>query len=251
MSLKDIAVVLVRTTHPGNIGATARAMANMGLTDLRLVDPVGYPGQEATARAVGASELLEQASVYTSLDDAISDAGFVVGATARPRRIAWPCSEPEAAMRIALGHSTTTNIAILFGREASGLTNEELDRCHLHVRIPVDDRYPSLNLASAVLIFCYELRRLSIDEEISIEDHDNTETVLARAGQVNDFFGHLEAVLHEIEFLKYPSSRLLRRIKRIFSKRPLEAQEVNILRGILTSVQHACRNSENTEKHRS
>ena len=251
MSLKNIAVVLVRTTHPGIIGATARAMANMGLTDLRLVDPAGYPGEEATARAVGAFELLEQASVYTSLDDAIADAGFVVGATARPRRIAWPCSEPEAAMKIALGHSVTTNVAILFGQEASGLTNEELDRCHLHVRIPVDDRHPSLNLASAVLVFCYELRRLSIGEDISIEDRENAETVLARGEQVKDFFGHLETVLNEIEFLKHPSSRLLRKIKRIFSKRPLEEQEIHILRGILTSVQHACRNSENSGKHRS
>ncbi|MBO68069.1 MAG: tRNA (cytosine(32)/uridine(32)-2'-O)-methyltransferase TrmJ, partial [Acidiferrobacteraceae bacterium] len=181
------------------------------------------------------------------------DAGFIIGATARHRRISWPCADPETAMQTALRHSVTTKTAILFGREASGLTNKELDRCHLHVRIPVDDQYPSLNLASAVLIFCYELRRLCVDSDASSESSINSETVLASAAQVNAFFEHLETVLNEIQFLKYPSSRLLRKIKRIFSKRPLDEQEIHILRGILSSVQYVCRSrgAENGEKYRS
>ena len=123
----------------------------------------------------------------------------------------------------------------------------------MHVRIPVDDQYPSLNLASAVLIFCYELRRLCVDSDASSESSINSETVLASAAQVNAFFEHLETVLNEIQFLKYPSSRLLRKIKRIFSKRPLDEQEIHILRGILSSVQYVCRSrgAENGEKYRS
>ena len=155
MSLDNIAVVLVRTSHPGNIGAAARAMANMGLSDLRLVEPAGFPGLEATARAAGASHVLETAQICRTLDEAIADSGFVVGATARSRSIAWPSSDPASVMAELVTQSRAGKVSLLFGREASGLTNEELDRCQRHVRIPVNEDFPSLNLAAAVLIFGY------------------------------------------------------------------------------------------------
>ena len=238
MSLDNIAVVLVRTSHPGNIGAAARAMANMGLSDLRLVEPAEFPGPEATARAAGASHVLENAQICRTLDEAIADSGFVVGATARPRSIAWPRSDPASMMTELLAQSRAGKVSLLFGREASGLTNEELDRCQHHVRIPVNEDYPSLNLAAAVLIFSYELRCAYSAEDGLVDGEIDRSLPLANAEQVQGFFQHLEMVLNEIGFLKSPSVRLMRKIKRIFSRTPLQQQEVNILRGILTSVQY-------------
>ena len=238
MSLDNIAIVLVRTSHPGNIGAAARAMANMGLSDLRLIEPAGFPGAEASARAAGANHVLENARICRTLDEAIADSGFVVGATARSRSIAWPSSDPASVMTELLARSQAGKVSLLFGREASGLTNEELDRCQRHVRIPANEDYPSLNLAAAVLIFGYELRRAYSAEVGSVDGEIDRSVPLASAEQVQGFFQHLETVLNEIGFLKSPSVRLMRKIKRIFSRAPLQAQEVNILRGILTSVQY-------------
>ena len=250
MSLDNIAVVLVRTSHPGNIGAAARAMANMGLEDLRLVEPTGFPGPEATARAAGANHVLENAQICSTLDEAIADSGFVVGATARPRSIAWPSSDPVSVMTELVAQSQSGKVSLLFGREASGLTNEELDRCQRHVRIPVNEDFPSLNLAAAVLIFSYELRR-AYSAECRLLDGGMDRTLpLASAEQVQRFFQHLEIVLNEIGFLKSPSVRLLRKIKRIFSRTPLQEQEVNILRGILTSVQYHQQHGKHQEKDR-
>ena len=238
MSLDNIAVVLVRTSHPGNIGAAARAMANMGLSDLRLIEPAGFPGPEATARAAGANHVLENAQISHTLDEAIADSGFVVGATARSRSIAWPSSDLASGMTELVEQSRAGKVSLIFGREASGLTNDELDRCQRHVRVPVNENFPSLNLAAAVLIFCYELRRAYSAVDGLSDGGMNISLPLASAEQVQGFFQHLEIVLNEIGFLKSPSTRLLRKIKRIFSRTPLQEQEVNILRGILTSVQY-------------
>ena len=215
MSLENIAVVLVRTSHPGNIGGAARAMANMGLSDLRLVEPAEFPGAEATARAAGASHILENAQICRTLDEAIADSGLVVGATARPRSIAWPSSDPASVMTELLVQSRVGKVSLLFGREASGLTNEELDRCQHHVRIPVNEDYPSLNLAAAVLIFSYELRRAYSVEVESADSEIDRNVPLATAEQVQGFFQHLEKVLNEIGFLNSPSVRLMRKIKTV------------------------------------
>ena len=250
MSFDNIAVVLVRTSHPGNIGAAARAMANMGLSDLRLVEPAEFPGPAATARAAGAYHVLENAQICRTLDEAIADSGFVVGATARSRSIAWPSSDPASVMTELVEQSRAGKVSLLFGREASGLTNEEMDRCQRHVRIPVNENYPSLNLAAAVLIFGYELRRAYSTEGRLSNDGMDRSLPLASAEQVQRFFQHLEVVLNEIGFLKSPSVRLLRKIKRIFSRTPLQEQEVNILRGILTSVQYHQQHGKDQEKDR-
>ena len=152
--------------------------------------------------------------------------------------IAWPCLDPASAMIEVITQCRTSKVSLVFGPEASGLTNDELDRCQRHVRIPVNEDFPSLNLAAAVLIFGYELRRANRSDEALSDARIDTSRPLANAEQVQGFYEHLEMVLNEIGFLRYPYSRLFRRIKRIFSRTPLQEQEINILRGILASVQY-------------
>lgn len=238
MSLDNVSIVLVRTSHAGNIGAVARAMANMGFSDLRLVEPVNFPAPEATARAVGAAAILESAEVFGSLDEAISDAGLVVGATARLRSVSWPTLTPHEAMQEVAKMCKANKISLVFGKESSGLTNEELDRAQRHVRIPVEDQYPSLNLAAAVLILCYEARRALVENVTSPNEIIDNHPPLATGQQVQSFFSHLESVLKNVGFIQNSSSKLFRKIKRIFSRTPLQEQEVNILRGILTSIEN-------------
>ena len=243
MYLDKVRIVLVRTTHPGNIGAAARAMANMGLNHLYLVQPRTFPSAEATARAAGADRLLRTAKVCATLDDAIAECGLVVGSTARQRTVRWPAFEPESAMALAYTEGQTGNVALVFGQEASGLTNDELDRCQVHVRIPVDPAFPSVNLAGAVMVLAYELKRAQSHSEEGVLEQGGTDSPesatepLATAENVRGFFVHLEIVLREIGFLKNPSEKLLRKVKRIFSRTPLLEDDINILRGVLSAIQ--------------
>ena len=243
MSLDKIRIVLVRTTHPGNIGAAARAMANMGLEHLYLVQPRTFPSAEATARAAGAEGLLCTAKVCETLDEAVAECGLVVGSTARERRVRWPALDPDLAMAMAFKQGQAGNVALVFGQEASGLTNDELDRCQVHVRIPVDPVFPSVNLAAAVMVLSYELKKAHIrgEEEGLGQDGprslESTEGPLATAEKVQGFFVHLETVLREIGFLNSPSEKLLRKVKRIFSRTPLLDDDINILRGVLSAIQ--------------
>jgi len=243
MSLDKIRIVLVRTTHPGNIGAAARAMANMGLEHLYLVQPRTFPSAEATARAAGAEGLLCTAKVCETLDEAVAECGLVVGSTARERRVRWPALDPDLAMAMAFKQGQAGNVALVFGQEASGLTNDELDRCQVHVRIPVDPVFPSVNLAAAVMVLSYELKNAHIraEEEGLGQDGprslESTEGPLATAEKVQGFFVHLETVLREIGFLNSPSEKLLRKVKRIFSRTPLLDDDINILRGVLSAIQ--------------
>ena len=243
MSLDKIRIVLVRTTHPGNIGAAARAMANMGLEHLYLVQPRTFPSAEATARAAGAEGLLCTAKVCETLDEAVAECGLVVGSTARERRVRWPALDPESAIAMAFKQGQAGNVALVFGQEASGLTNDELDRCQVHVRIPVDPVFPSVNLAVAVMVLSYELKKAHIraEEEGLGQDGprllESTEGPLATAEKVQGFFVHLETVLRESGFLNSPSEKLLRKVKRIFSRTPLLDDDINILRGVLSAIQ--------------
>ena len=236
MTIERIRMVLVNTTHPGNIGGAARAMANMGLNDLYLVDPQRFPSVEATVRAAGADHLLERAIVCETLDDAVADCGLVVGTTARQRAVGPVQLTPDVVMAKVQKRMLTDQIAFVFGREASGLTNNELERCQYHVRIPVKDGFPSINLAAAVMIIAYELKKtceLDAHKAKFTSDHEQ----LATSSEVQGFYRHMEDVLVETGFLKSPSQKLLRKVKRIFSRTPLRGDEVNILRGILTSIQ--------------
>jgi len=238
--LPRIRIVLVATSHAGNIGACARAMKAMGLSQLVLVNPVRFPDPEATARSVGAEDVLTRASVFDSLDAALADSQYVIGTSARNRRIPWPLLLPEEAARRAVQAASVSEVSVLFGRERTGLTNDELDRCHALVNIPTDPGFSSLNLAAAVQVVAYELRRAALAVPASAGTGDPAAMLgerLATDAEVQGFLQHLEQLLIDTEFLDPENPRLLmRRLARLFNRVELTANEVNILRGILAAV---------------
>lgn len=244
--LANVQVVLVEPAHPGNIGATARAMANMGLSQLVLVNPKQFPHESATARAAGADFILDNARVCQSIDEALSQAVFVLGTTARSRRTAWPVLTPRPAMAHVseLLHAGQAPVAICFGRERTGLTNDELERCHALIWIPVDAQFSSLNLGSAATVILYELRHalLAIDENLQTQQIQQRlaqieSQPLATAQMLRDFYAHLETVLVEIDFFDGRSSKLLRKFTRLFNRAYMTDKEVSMLRGVLSEVQ--------------
>jgi tRNA (cytidine32/uridine32-2'-O)-methyltransferase len=222
--MKQTRIVLINTSHPGNIGAAARAMKNMGLEELYLVNPKVFPSAEATARASGADDLLASAVCVDKLETAIGDIGLVIGASARSRTLPVPMLDPRRCAELIEQQAETTRTAILFGRERTGLTNDELDRCHYLVQIPTNPDYPSLNVAAAVQVVAYELR---------LKHHR-----LATSGEMELFYQHLENTLVAIDFLDPDNPRqLMRRLRRLFGRVQPDENEINILRGILTAVQ--------------
>jgi tRNA (cytidine32/uridine32-2'-O)-methyltransferase len=237
MNPDNIRVVLVNTTHPGNIGGVARAMKNMGLRHLCLVAPRDYPNEQAVWRAASATDVLDTAVVVPTLHDAIGDCQFVVGTSARTRRIPWPLlGARQCAQRIAQA-STGEQVAILFGREDRGLTNEELQVCNLHLNIPTSDAYSSLNLAMAVQIVAYELCLLGSAVEVPGSETDQWDAPFASLDDMERFYAHLEEVLLDIEFLDPAAPRqLMSRLRRLYNRTRLDEMELNILRGILTET---------------
>ena len=234
MNFDNIRIVLVETTHPGNIGACARAMKNMGLTRLVLVNPKCYPSAEASARASGADDVLAWARVVDDLDTALTGCVLVMGTSARRRNLVWPELDPRACALKTAEVSDRAPVALVFGQERSGLTNEAMDRCHFLVHIPTNPDYSSLNLAAAVQVLCYELRMVRQQGLPTTNDV----TVAAPAEEVARFYNHLEQVLIEIEFLDPANPRhLMRRLHRLFNRARPDQIEINILRGILTAVQ--------------
>jgi len=233
MSLDCLRIVLVQPTHPGNIGGVARAMKNMALETLWLVSPPDFTGQGAVARAAGAIDVLERARVCATLDEALSDCTLVIGTSARDRRIPWPSLSAQEAAERLVAEAVTGKVALVFGRERTGLTNEELDRCHFLVNIPANPDFSSLNLACAVQVLAYEIMLARTAESrapIAAERASNED--LAR------LYEHLESVLVEIDFLDPANPRkLMRRLIRLFNRAGLDQNELNILRGILTAVQ--------------
>ncbi|MDI9817669.1 MULTISPECIES: RNA methyltransferase [unclassified Legionella] len=238
MNFSSIRIVLISTSHPGNIGSAARAMKTMGLDRLYLVSPKAFPHQKAYEMAAGADDILEGAIVTDSLDEALKGCQLILATSARPRGIALPGLTPRECATLISERPDSTEVAILFGREHAGLTNEELLRSHYHINIPSNPEYSSLNLSQAVQIIAYELRMklLAPVAEVSLS-HDR----LATAEEVEQFYDHLTAVMTAINFLKpsRPTRRLLQRIRRLFNRARLEHMEVTILRGILSHVQKA------------
>ena len=238
MNPDNIDIVLVHTTHSGNIGGVARAMKNMGLTRLTLVAPLDYPAPEATWRAASAVDVIESARVVDTLDEAIADCQFVVGTSARERRIPWPVQDARRCAERIVQHSESERVAILFGREDRGLLNEELQRCNLHCHIPTHEGYPSLNLAMAVQIVAYECRMMQLDGQTALPEDAEWDTPFATAEDMTRFYTHLEETLIDIEFLNPEAPRqLMRRLKRLYNRVRLDEMELNILRGILTETQ--------------
>ncbi|MGB5324832.1 MAG: RNA methyltransferase [Pseudomonadales bacterium] len=241
--IRDIRVVLVNPSHPGNVGAAARAMKNMGLSQLLLVAPQEFPDPRAIWRAAGAKDLVEQARVCDTLEEAIADCQYVVGTSARERRIPWPCVEPREMAEQIYRQPGASKIAVLFGREDSGLTNEELQRCNLHVNVPTHEGYRSLNLAMAVQIICYELRiRALADHDRPQQPMDEWDEPLASSEDVERFYEHLFSTLARIDFYDPENPKQLEtRLRRLFNRTQLDKMELNILRGILAEVEKKTR----------
>jgi TrmH family RNA methyltransferase len=238
MPLAAIRIVLVEPSHPGNIGAVARAMKNMALSDLVLVRPKGFPHAEATARASGAADLLGRARVVESVADAVADCGFVAATTSRPRDTNFRVLDlHEAAVNI-FDKSELTPAAVLFGAERTGLTNEELALAHLLIRIPANPEYPSLNLGMAVQLVCYELFRAA-GSPASERPLSELPVPLAAGADMERFYTHLQQVMDEVEFKDRTTggTHLMTRVRRLFQRCEMDQNEVNILRGFLTSVQ--------------
>jgi tRNA (cytidine32/uridine32-2'-O)-methyltransferase len=232
--LANVRIVLVGTTHPGNIGAVARAMKNMGMDRLYLVEPKIFPSAEATSRASGADDVLARAVVCSSLSEAVADCGVVIGASARSRTIDWPEITPRACAELLSTEAQKQQAAIVFGRENSGLKNHELDRCRYLLKIPCNSAYSSLNIAAAVQVVCYEL----FLHHAEVPRPQQRDKPLATAEQLESFYGHLQQTLVDIGFMHPDKSRsIMRRLRRIYNRAALDTKELDILRGILTLSQ--------------
>lgn len=250
LDFDKVTVVLVNTSHPGNIGACARAMKNMGISRLTLVQPADFPSGVAAGRAVSALDILENATVVESLEAAITDCALVIGASARSRKIPWPMLSPAQLGVKVVRELEMNKVALVFGREDSGLNNDELQLCHFHVQIPADENYSSLNLAAAVMVICYELRKAGLDRK-GIKDTAEDEfwdQEKATVKQVEHFYQHLERVMIAIDFHDPENPRqLMQRMRRLFSRIRIDVMEMNILRGILSNIEFNLRDTKDQQ----
>ena len=249
-ALRSIRIVLVETTHPGNIGAVARAMKNMGLSQLYLVAPEEYPSERAEWRAANAQDVLQQATVVNSLDEAIGDCGLVIGTSARERRIPWPLLTPKECAERCLAEVDNHDIAIVFGREDRGLTNEELHKCHFHLHIPANPEYSALNLGMAVQVVAYELRMAALTQQSGAPVHfDDWDMPPATNAALEHYYQHLQQTLEKIGFLEPDNPRqTMTRLRRLYNRVRLDEMELNILRGVLTAMQNFVFHTNNRVK---
>ena len=232
--LDGIRVILSHTSHPGNIGAAARAMKTMGLTQLVLVEPKRFPDAEATARASGADDVLASARLETDIDAALTGCRLVIGASARTRSIPCPVILPGECARRLCTESLQGDVAVMFGCEQNGLSNAETDRCHFLVQIPTNPVYGSLNLAAAVQIICYEIMVAHLARAEGTVEAGHP---VVPADEMERFYAHLEQVLVELGFLDPDNPRqLMRRLRRLFNRTRPDSNEINILRGILSAA---------------
>lgn len=236
---ENIKIVLVNSAHPGNIGGAARAMKNMGLTELCLVQPREYPAPRAVWRAAGAADLLAKAVVVNSVDEAVADCALVIGTSARERRIPWPLINPRQCGERIWREAQYHKVALLFGREDRGLTNDELQKCNYHVHIPSNPDYSSLNLAAAVQVLSYEIRMAGLaDSEGQLPDLGHWDQSAATAEDLENFHSHLAETMADLEFYDPENPKqLLTRMRRLFNRQRMDQMEVSILRGLLSAVQ--------------
>lgn len=232
----DIRIVMCETSHPGNIGAAARAMKNMGLSQMILVSPKQYPNAVATERAAGADDILQKAKVVSSLEEAIADCELIIGTSARPREIQWPVLTAKQCAEKVCEFPKKEKVAIIFGTERSGLTNEALAMCHYHLIIPANPNYESLNLSQAIQIISYEIFQY-FNERCERITSEPAKARLANLEEVNGVFEHLIQVMQEVGFIEpKPTRILMMRLKRMILRAKLEIEEVHILRGIFKAV---------------
>jgi tRNA/rRNA methyltransferase len=233
--LKNIRVVLCETAHPGNIGAAARAMKTMGLARLALVAPRRYPDPQAEWLAVGAADLLKDAPVFSTLDEALAGSAFTVACTARPREVAVPMVDARAAAARMIEVARRQSVALVFGNETAGLTQAEISKCQLLATIPADPEFSSLNVAAAVQVLTYELRLAALGA--TVRDRSGKPPEHATHEEIERFYEHLEKSLLEAGFLNPRSpKKLMARLRRLFGRAQLEQEEVNILRGVVKTL---------------
>ena len=240
--LSNIRIILINTFHPGNIGSAARAMKTMGLSDLCLVTPQRYPDPDAEAMAAGALDILANARVVKTLDEAIADCSMVIGTSARPRNSVSnrPMLEADTCAEALIKEAGNNPVALVFGQETMGLTNDELEKCHFHVCIDANPDYPVLNVASAIQILCYELRKAHVRSEREGIESRTEEYPLQE--ELERFYQHLEQTLTDINFIiqQHPGM-VMKRLRRLFNRARPESKELNMLRGILSSAQKAAK----------
>ena len=239
--LDNIKIVLVETSHTGNMGSAARAMKTMGLSNLCLVNPIIKPDSQSISLAAGASDIIKQAQIFSSLEAAVADCSLVIGTSARPRSLQWPNLTPkECGDKIIAEACRHAQVALVFGRERVGLTNDELQKCHFHVSIPANPDYSSLNLAMSVQVLSYEIRMslLSAQEaSIKLDEQDINEVYYPKDEDIERFYQHLEQTLLQTGFINpHHPGQIMGRLRRLFTRARIEQQELNILRGILTSI---------------
>jgi tRNA (cytidine32/uridine32-2'-O)-methyltransferase len=239
--LENIKIVLVNTSHTGNIGSAARAMKTMGLSQLVLVDPIMPPDGKSSALAAGAGDVLANAQTVSSVAEAVAGCGLVVGTSARSRTLSWPMLEPRECGLKLVAEVKKHPVALVFGRENNGLSNDELQLCHFHVCIPANPEYSSLNLAAAVQTLCYEIRMAHLAKTPVTE----VENDYPLSAELEGFYSHLEQTLLKTNFIipQHPGM-VMPKLRRMFNRARPETQELNILRGILASVQKSIKNKD-------
>ena len=231
--LDNIRIVLVNTSHTGNIGSTARAMKTMGLSDLYLVDPVSAPDGKSSALAAGAGDVLANATIVSDLSEAVKDCSLIVGTSARSRTLPWPMLTPRECGVKMVQEGQKGPVALVFGRENNGLSNEELQLCHFHVCIPANPEYSSLNLAAAVQTLCYEIRM----GYLNLDSYPDMKSDYPLSEDLERFYVHLENTLTETGFIvKNHPGVVMTKLRRLVNRARPESQELNILRGILSAI---------------
>jgi len=239
--LENIRIVMVHTSHSGNIGAAARAMKNMSISQLYLVSPSDFPSVESSVRASHAVDIVNEAVVTETLEEAIADCELVIGTSARERTLNWEVDLPDAMAINVLDVAADAPVAIVFGRERTGLTNEELALCHRLVHIPTNPDYSSLNVAAAIQVICYEIYRQTVKAQLAGQSTNSKKTLAedrpATAGQINAYHQHLCEYMDELDFLRAPNSDMVRqRLMMFFNRAKPTRRELNILHGLLTAT---------------
>lgn len=238
-----IRIILINTFHPGNIGAAARAMKTMGLESLWLVNPQHFPAPEAESMAAGARDLLAQARVVDSLDTAIADCSLVIGTSARKRNMAIPMLAPTTCADKLVQESKQGPVALVFGQETMGMTNNELLKCHYHVAIPANPQYPVLNVSAAAQIMCYEICQAAQRRHACPAEQQAAAPAYPQIQQLELFYQHLETTLDDIDFIvRQHPGLVMTRLRRLFNRARPEVKELQMLRGILSAIQKKSRN---------
>ncbi len=239
----SLRIVLVGTQHPGNIGSAARAMKTMGLSRLMLVAPQRFPDREAYALAAGANDLLDVAEIHPSLASAVADCHLVLASTARHRTVPMPELTPREGAQRLLAAQATGEVALVFGRERTGLENDELQLCHAAITIPANPDYSSLNLAAAVQVLAYELRVARLAQAPAVQSAvAELDDLPAAHGEMESFFAHLGALLDDIDFHKGKAPDMVtQRLRRLFLRAQPDPRELRILRGIFSDTQRLLR----------